>query len=234
MPLCRGSKANYWACMQHYAQPTQGNSFSPLALALPATITAQAQTVTNCTVFNWDGNNPSITTYPPQRVSGASSCPETLSNLTCALSASGYAQYPGRVNITHVATDIFASVVMETVRSTTLLAPAFNNNVIGSIDATRILRSGQSAYLSFTAYKFCYTGTLYPLEASCGILSGVDLDSYVLYLGESGFSVTYRDQKYHLSPFKTRLDDAFLIALKNRSFTDEPAPHPHRRPIANS
>ena len=134
--------------------------FSLLALTLPATITAQAQTVTNCTVFNWDGNNPYITTYPPQRVSGASSCPETSSNLTCALSASGYAQYPGRVNITHVAMDIFASVVTETVRSTTLLAPAFNDNVIGSIDATRILKSGQSAYLHFTAYKFCYTGTV--------------------------------------------------------------------------
>jgi hypothetical protein len=50
--------------------------------------------------------------------------------------------------------------VAETAHSTTLAAPGFNDNVIRSIDATRILKFGQSAYLNFTAYKIFYTGTV--------------------------------------------------------------------------
>ncbi|KAL4737299.1 hypothetical protein BDV11DRAFT_172106 [Aspergillus similis] len=167
------------------SQPTI-TLFSLLALTLPATITAQYQTVANCTVFDWDQNNPFLTTYPPQRVSGASSCPETSSNLTCALSASGDAQYLASANITNLATDAFASVVAGTVRSTTLAAPGFNDSVIGSVDATRILISGQSAYLNFTAYKFCYTGTV----ANCtdGVENGTAVEACAPVWHEEGSS----------------------------------------------
>ncbi|KAL4819775.1 hypothetical protein BDW67DRAFT_123339 [Aspergillus spinulosporus] len=169
------------------SQPT-ATLFSLLALTLPATVTAQAQRLNNCTVFNWDGNNPYLTTYPPQRVSGASSCPETSSNLTCALSASGDAQYPALLNITNLAPGDFASVVMETVRSTTLAAPGFNDSVIGSIDATRILASGQSAYLNFTAYKFCYAGTVENCTAD-GVENGTAIEACAPVWHKEGGSV---------------------------------------------
>ncbi|KAL4978969.1 hypothetical protein BDW66DRAFT_148816 [Aspergillus desertorum] len=115
--------------------------FFLLALTLPATITAQShsQKVANCSVFNWDQSDPYLTTYAPQRAT-----PSILH----------------QPNITNLATGAFTSVVAGTVRNTTLVAPGFNGSVIGSIDTTRILAPGQSAYLNFTAYRFCYTGTV--------------------------------------------------------------------------
>ncbi|KAL4984423.1 hypothetical protein BDW68DRAFT_180667 [Aspergillus falconensis] len=162
--------------------------FSLLTLTLPAIVTAQSQsqTVANCSVFNWDQNNPYLTTYAPQRVSGASSCPETLSNLTCALSASGDAQYLASNNITNLATNPFTSVVAGAVRNTTLAAPGFNSSVVGSIDTTRILTPGQSAYLNFTAYKFCYTGTA--TNCTDGVENGTAVEACAPVWHEEGSS----------------------------------------------
>ncbi|RDW92895.1 uncharacterized protein DSM5745_00217 [Aspergillus mulundensis] len=147
--------------------------FSLLTLTLPVTINAQTQTSANCSVFNWDQNDPYLATYPPQRVSGASSCAGTSENLTCALTAEGDGQYSASNNISGLATITFTSVVADTVSEDSLIAPGFNDSVIGSIDTTQILRPGQSAYLNFTAYKFCYTGTV----ANC--TEGVDNDTAV-------------------------------------------------------
>ncbi|KAL4904354.1 hypothetical protein BDW74DRAFT_154681 [Aspergillus multicolor] len=140
--------------------------FSLLALTLPAAINAQS-TSANCSVFNWDRNDPYLATYPPQRISGASSCPDT-GNLTCALTAEGDGQYSASNNITGLSTTTFTSVVADTVSEGSLIGPGFNESIIGSIDTTQILRPGQSAYLNFTAYKFCYTG----IVANC--TEGVD------------------------------------------------------------
>ncbi|KAL4882262.1 hypothetical protein BJY04DRAFT_50974 [Aspergillus karnatakaensis] len=114
----------------------------------------------NCSVFNWDNNPASISTYPPERVGAAGTCPENESNLTCALTASGDAQYTANVNITGLNIVNFAEVVQSTVDNSTLEAPGFNASIAGAIDTTRILEPGQSAYLNFTAYQFCYTGTV--------------------------------------------------------------------------
>ncbi|KAL6230539.1 hypothetical protein BDW75DRAFT_222463 [Aspergillus navahoensis] len=127
---------------------------------------------------------PYLTTYAPQRVSGASSCLQTSSNLTCALSASGDAQYLAPNNITNLAADSFTAVVAGTVRNTTLLAPGFNDSVIGSIDTTRILVLGQSAYLNFTAYRFCYTGTV--TDCTDGVENGTAAEACAPVWHEEG------------------------------------------------
>ncbi|KAL4862156.1 hypothetical protein BDV12DRAFT_190604 [Aspergillus spectabilis] len=130
---------------------------SSLLLSLP---TNAQSTASNCSVFNWDSNPAYLATYPPQRVGGAGTCPDNEVNLTCALTASGDAQYAATRNISALNIVTFAEVVQSTVDNTTLQAPAFNASVIGAIDTTRALEPGQSGYLNFTAYQFCYTGTV--------------------------------------------------------------------------
>ncbi|KAL4939814.1 hypothetical protein BDV06DRAFT_224652 [Aspergillus oleicola] len=124
-----------------------------------------AQQTTNCTVFNWDNETPYLTTYAPQRVSGATSCPSSDSdssdrNHTCALTASGDAQYSATSNITSLNLDTFVELIGTAVENSTFAAPDFNSTVIGSIDTTRMINAGQSAYLNFTGYKFCYQGSV--------------------------------------------------------------------------
>ncbi|KAL2865057.1 uncharacterized protein BJX67DRAFT_192588 [Aspergillus lucknowensis] len=136
-----------------------------LSTTLLASVSAQS-TGANCTVFNWDRNPAYIAQYPPQRISAGATCPENNQNLTCPLTASGDAQYSATTNITRLSTFNFAPVVEETVagadnsESDNIPTPFFNETIIASIDATRILEPGQSAYLNFTAYRFCYTGTV--------------------------------------------------------------------------
>ncbi|KAL4914662.1 hypothetical protein BDW62DRAFT_138265 [Aspergillus aurantiobrunneus] len=131
---------------------------SLLSLSLPAITAAQGSA--NCSVFNWDENEAYLENYPPQRVSGASSCPDSTSNQTCELTASGDAQYTLTYNITTLDSRYFASIVSDAVSNQSIDTPGFNATVTGSIDATRILNPGQSGYLNFTAYRFCYTGTV--------------------------------------------------------------------------
>ncbi|KAL4929781.1 uncharacterized protein BDV17DRAFT_55560 [Aspergillus undulatus] len=147
---------------------------SLLATLLAATATgATAQRGDNCTIFNWDENNSYLTKYSPQRVSGASSCPDNSENLTCPLTASGDAQYTATYNISALNIESFIDVVLNTVNNDTLSAPSFNATVVGSIDTTKIIEAGQSAYLNFTAYKFCYEGSV----ANCtdGVEDGTPL-----------------------------------------------------------
>ncbi|KAL2846640.1 hypothetical protein BJY01DRAFT_173600 [Aspergillus pseudoustus] len=135
-------------------------SFFPLLAA------AQQTTQANCTVFNWDNNPAYIATYPPQRVSAGGTCPENEGNLNCPLAASGDAQYAATVNITRLSTRHFVPIVADAVTDANstqtddgcLLAPGFNSSVIGSIDQTRLIEPGQSAYLNFTAFRYCYEG----------------------------------------------------------------------------
>ncbi|KAL3476492.1 hypothetical protein BJX99DRAFT_227844 [Aspergillus californicus] len=138
----------------------QSTTFLSLSLGLFTPILAQS-VGSNCTVFNWD-DNPSYLKEdaPPIRVSGASTCPENSANLTCALTASGDAQVRGTSNITSLNIGTFVNVVESTVDNSSFPAPGFNETVVGSIDATRVLTPGQSAYLNFTTYLFCYTGSV--------------------------------------------------------------------------
>ncbi|RAH69473.1 uncharacterized protein BO66DRAFT_392424 [Aspergillus aculeatinus CBS 121060] len=124
---------------------------SPLA-------TAQSSNQANCTVFNWDHDEAYLKTYPPQRVSAAETC-SSNANLTCALTAAGDASYTARTNLTSLSATAFATVVDETVGNATL-TEEFSDSTVGAIDGTRLLRPGQSAYLNFTAYQYCYTGTV--------------------------------------------------------------------------
>ncbi|KAL3458922.1 hypothetical protein BJX64DRAFT_209312 [Aspergillus heterothallicus] len=146
-------------------------SKSSIALLLSSTsllASAQQGSLGNCSVFNWDTNPAYIQSYPPERVSAAGTCPENEGNLTCPLTASGDAQYSATVNITGLLTTQFVPIVADAVRDENnteteyggLLAPGFNESVIGSIDQTRLIEPGQSAYLNFTAYQYCYEGTV--------------------------------------------------------------------------
>ncbi|KAL2828017.1 hypothetical protein BDW59DRAFT_53566 [Aspergillus cavernicola] len=129
-------------------------------LILPSSVQAQSSQA-NCTVFNWDNNAAYIKeNTPPIRVSAASSCAENSANFTCALTADGDELVSATNNITNLNTGTFAMVIDETVDNSTFPAPSFNESVIGSVSATRMLTPGQSGYLNFTAYLFCYTGTV--------------------------------------------------------------------------
>ncbi|KAL5340677.1 hypothetical protein BJX70DRAFT_104076 [Aspergillus crustosus] len=123
-------------------------------------LTTAQSTGSNCSVFNWDNNPAYLSTYPPQRIGAAEACPDNNSNLTCALTASGDAQYEATHNVTRLNIVTFTEVVGSTVDNTSLEAPSFNASIIGAIDTTRLLEPGQAGYLNFTAYQFCYTGTV--------------------------------------------------------------------------
>ncbi|PYI33346.1 hypothetical protein BP00DRAFT_424007 [Aspergillus indologenus CBS 114.80] len=129
-----------------------------LSLLLSPLTVAQSSDQANCTVFNWDHNEAYLKTYPPQRVSGAETC-SSNKNLTCALTAAGDARYTARTNLTSLSATAFATVVDETVGNATL-TEEFSDSTVGAIDGTRVLCPGQSAYLNFTAYQYCYTGTV--------------------------------------------------------------------------
>ncbi|KAL2802100.1 hypothetical protein BJX63DRAFT_134182 [Aspergillus granulosus] len=140
-----------------------------IALLLSSSLAAAQQAAQgNCSVFNWDSNPAYIASYPPQRVSAGGTCPENEGNLTCALTASGDAQYTATNNITRLSTSQFVQIVADTVTEENsteteyggLLAPGFNSSVIGAIDQTRMIEPGESAYLNFTAYRYCYEGTV--------------------------------------------------------------------------
>ncbi|RAL07886.1 uncharacterized protein BO97DRAFT_462509 [Aspergillus homomorphus CBS 101889] len=128
-------------------------------LSTTAQTTSTTTTQANCTVFNWNHNAAYLKTYAPQRVSGASTCADNNNrNLTCALTAAGDAMYSAQTNLTALSAT-FISVVDETVGNATL-SEEFSRSIAGAIDGTRMLRPGQSAYLNFTAYRYCYTGTV--------------------------------------------------------------------------
>ncbi|CEN60656.1 hypothetical protein ASPCAL03091 [Aspergillus calidoustus] len=139
-----------------------------LPFLLSTTLLASAQQTTtqgNCTIFNWDNNPAYIATYPPQRVSAGGTCPENESNFTCPLTASGEPQYSATNNLTDLSTRFFVPIIVNTLSeannsASELLAPGFNESVIGAIDQTRLIEPGQSAYLNFTAYRYCFEGTV--------------------------------------------------------------------------
>ncbi|KAI9370527.1 hypothetical protein BJX61DRAFT_87891 [Aspergillus egyptiacus] len=115
----------------------------------------------NCTVFTWDNNAPYLAeARQPVRVSAGETCPQSNDNLTCALTASGAERVDATANLPDLALPFFVDVVAKTVDNATWPAPGFNDSVVGRIDATRMLVSGQSAYLDFTPYRFCYRGAV--------------------------------------------------------------------------
>ncbi|KAJ5113287.1 hypothetical protein N7456_001821 [Penicillium angulare] len=120
----------------------------------------------NCTTFNWNQDDAKIAYYAPIRISSGQSCPDSKganSTNTCPLSANGAAQFSAESNITAFQNPSkFAPLVEQALESAnvTMPAPYFNDSVISRIDQTRILEAGQSAYLNFTALKFCYEGSL--------------------------------------------------------------------------
>ncbi|KAJ5982094.1 hypothetical protein N7451_012194 [Penicillium sp. IBT 35674x] len=120
----------------------------------------------NCTTFNWNHQDAEVAYYAPIRVSSGQSCPDSKGankNDTCPLSASGAAQFFAETNVTAFQSPSkFAPLLEEALESAnaTMPAPYFNDSVISRIDQTRILEAGQSAYLNFTALKFCYEGSL--------------------------------------------------------------------------
>ncbi|KAL4886868.1 hypothetical protein BJY04DRAFT_212839 [Aspergillus karnatakaensis] len=138
-----------------------------LVAVLPATPAAQSTTSNGtCTTFTWDTSPPYLkASYPPIRITGASTCPgsnttSTTSNRTCTLTARGDAPVSATSNITNLYTSQFAPVVNSTVPADTLLAPSFRSFIAGAVDTRRILEGGESGYLNFTAYLFCYTGSV--------------------------------------------------------------------------
>ncbi|RAL11726.1 uncharacterized protein BO97DRAFT_435113 [Aspergillus homomorphus CBS 101889] len=137
---------------------------------------ASAQNTTNganCTTFNWDHNKAYWKTYPPRRASAAKTCPSSNTTTTtttttnndnnlqtCPITASGDDTYYFRTNLTALSSSTFAPVVEKTVDRSALLTDEFRQNVTGAIDGTSWLEPGQSGYLNFTAYSYCFTGTV--------------------------------------------------------------------------
>ncbi|PYH89017.1 hypothetical protein BO71DRAFT_403413 [Aspergillus ellipticus CBS 707.79] len=147
--------------------------FTLLALGASAHLSnsTTTNTTTNtaiCTVFNWDQNPAYWQTYPPRRISAAQTCPNTTTtgntttsgNQTCALYPSGYDTYDAVTNLTALFALPFASVVESSVHHSALLTDGFRSNITGVVAGTANLAPGQSSYLNFTGYNYCFTGTV--------------------------------------------------------------------------
>lgn len=133
-----------------------------LALALLAPSAAQEQR-TNCTIFNWDEQDPYVIGgQNGSRVSAAATCPEGPANRTCAIRAEGDDLIGGGWNLTDIRYnhDLLFWAVRQGINNDTLLAPGFNHSIAGAIDGIGVLQPGQSGYLNFSAYQYCYTGSI--------------------------------------------------------------------------
>ncbi|TGJ78126.1 hypothetical protein E0Z10_g10638 [Xylaria hypoxylon] len=181
----------------------------------------------NCTQFNWDQQPVYIIKDSPQTVSGATSCPSSARNGTCYVTAKGDAQFTWSRNVTHLSTfipgtgtDLLVDSINAAVSpelSSTSLSPTFNDTVIAPVDQTRVLAPGQAAYLNFTAYQVCFTGTLAnctgsveegtPIEACAPLWSqtgsrSVEVDGEYTFVNISADEV---DQ--HTDPFRGQTND---------------------------
>ncbi|KAI0149477.1 hypothetical protein GGR57DRAFT_504659 [Xylariaceae sp. FL1272] len=145
---------------------------SASAALLASLASAQAdQDYGNCTQFNWNQQPAYIVKDDPQAVSGAEACPQSAANGTCYVTAKGDAQFSWSTNVTglrtYVATAPVRDVLVDAINAaasselnSTGPSPSLNYSVIAAVDQTRILAPGQAAYLNFTAYQFCFAGTL--------------------------------------------------------------------------
>jgi hypothetical protein len=147
-------------------------------------------TAQNCTVFNWNQQRPYLLTYPPQRISGASTCPPS-SNTThsCPLVASGDGQYTFSYNISSVLRDagwntgtgsetFMHNLIYSAVNGSlneTGTPVGWNTSVIGVLDTVYPLSPNTSAYLNFTAYKRCFAGTM--SNCTGGLQDGVAIEA---------------------------------------------------------
>ncbi|KAL4961030.1 uncharacterized protein BDV14DRAFT_204181 [Aspergillus stella-maris] len=146
-----------------------------LALLSLLSLSTAQQLTTNCSTFNWNMKIPSLDTYAPKRVSEGKICDAGQTTETCLLTALGDEQYSATTNITSLNTTALLDLVIDAIDKITLTAtaPWLNDSVIGSVDSTMLLEPDQAAYINFTAYKFCFNGTV----ADCD--EGIDDDSGV-------------------------------------------------------
>ncbi|KAL4794991.1 hypothetical protein BDV19DRAFT_363870 [Aspergillus venezuelensis] len=148
-----------------------------LALLSLLSLSTAQQFTRNCSTFNWNNKTPSLETYAPKRVSEGTICNANQTTETCLLTAYGDELYSATTNITSLNTTAFIDLVIDAVDNITLTrtAPWFNDSVIGSVDSTQLLEPDQAAYINFTAYKFCFNGTVSDCDDGIDENSGVSV-----------------------------------------------------------
>ncbi|KAF2460549.1 hypothetical protein BDY21DRAFT_369541 [Lineolata rhizophorae] len=166
-------------------------AFAPLAYA------QQQGDVTNCTIWEWDKTvDGYIEQYPPRRVSAGETC---TGSRNCAISASGVEMYDWTKNVSGLPYGYFQAVQAGLDEEQSGQEWSFNDSVLGTIENIMELSPGTSAYMNFSALRYCYVGTTQNCTGAVenrtrvevcepmyrSTQTGEDDDDYVLIMGGS-------------------------------------------------